>query len=66
MRNIHEEAAEFGIERPELERQEYIDGEVTVIALTPQSEQDWANYLRSITMAKLALRSQVQPDTIVW
>lgn len=65
MRNIHEQAADFGIERPELEHQQYMDGEVTVVALTAQSEVDWANYLRSITMAKLALRSQVEPDTII-
>lgn len=64
MKNIHEQAAEFGIDRPELENREYMEGSVTVIALTEQSEQDWANYLRSITMARLALHNHVESATM--
>ena len=59
MRSIHEEAQQLGIQRPELEHRQYMDGDVTVIALTQESEKDWADYLRSITMAKLALNSQL-------
>jgi len=55
MESIHDEAARLGIERPELEHYEYMEGPVTVIALTPESDYAWGNYLRAITLAKIAL-----------
>lgn len=40
---------------PNIERYTYAIGNVTISALTPESEKVWADYLRSITMQKLAL-----------
>lgn len=57
MENIHDTAAELGVARPELEYQQHMEGPVTVVELTPDSNKDWADYLRNITMAKLALNS---------
>jgi hypothetical protein len=56
MESIHDEAARYGIERPVVERYEYVDyNDVTVSALTPESNIVWSNYLRAITLAKIAL-----------
>lgn len=57
MTNIHEQAAELGIQQPVIERYEYQEGNVTVSALTRESDQAWSDYLRNITMARLALNS---------
>lgn len=46
--------------KPELEYYEYLDGNVTVIALTPESDKAWGDYLRELTLAKIALNSKVQ------
>lgn len=46
--------------RPQLEYYEYLDGNVTVIALTPESDRAWGEYLRGLTLAKIALNSKVQ------
>lgn len=43
--------------KPELERRVRMEGEVTVIELTPESEQIWSDYLRKLHFAKIALRS---------
>lgn len=58
MESLHDEASRYGIERPELERRERTGqyGE-TIIELTPESEQAWSEYLRKITLAKIALHS---------
>lgn len=56
--SIHEEAAQFGIERPELEHYQYVDRDgVNTIALTPESESAWSDYLRNISLARIALTS---------
>ena len=53
---IHDEASRYGIEKPELERRTYIDGnDVVVSELTPESEQLWSEYLRAITLARIAI-----------
>jgi len=59
MESIHNEAARFGIEQPELEYQQREEESVTVVSLTEQSEREWSNYLRAINMAKLAMRDVV-------
>lgn len=64
MESIHDEAARLGVARPELEEYAYMQGDVTVVSLTPESDQAWAEYLRNITMAKLALKSQVEYDNM--
>jgi len=46
------------MEKPILHYYEYTDGPVTVIALTPESDNAWAAYLRKVTQAKIALISQ--------
>lgn len=52
---IHEEASRYGIEQPELERREYIDeNNVVVTELTPESEKAWSEYLRNISLARIA------------
>jgi hypothetical protein len=48
------------LRKPQLDRYEYEDGSVTVSVLTPESEKAWADYLRSITLAKITLNSEVQ------
>ena len=56
---IHDEAARYGIEQPELERRTYIDeNDVTVVELTQESEKLWAEYLRNITLARIAMNKQ--------
>lgn len=56
MESIHDEAARYGIERPAIERYEYVDqNNVTVIALTPESDHAWGNYLRAVGLARIAL-----------
>lgn len=62
--SVHQEAERLGVPRPELEHYEYQDGATVVVALTPESDRAWSEYLRNITMAKLALRSEGQLDTI--
>lgn len=53
---IHEEASRYGIERPEIERRTYIDSNNVVVSeLTPESEQLWSEYLRAITLARIAI-----------
>lgn len=52
---IHKEASRYGIEKPELERREYIDeNNVLVTELTPDSEREWSEYLRNISLARIA------------
>lgn len=55
METLDEQAAKFGIQRPELDYREYMDGNVTVVALTQESDVAWGNYLRDITLARIAL-----------
>lgn len=55
MESLDEQATRFGIERPELKHYEYMDGNVVVVALTPESDYAWAEYLRAIGQARLAL-----------
>lgn len=55
MENIHDTAKKLGIEKPVLEREEHMEDNVLVSSLTPESEKLWSDYLRSITMARLAL-----------
>lgn len=57
MENIHDTAAELGIQRPQLEYQQHMEGPVTVVELTQDSNQLWSGYLRDITMAKIALNN---------
>lgn len=58
METIHQEAARYGIEQPQLERYQHVDASgTTIISLTPDSEARWSSYLRSITLAKIALNS---------
>lgn len=57
MESIHDQAAQLGVQQPVIERYEYQEGNVTVSALTPESDQAWSTYLRDITMARLALNS---------
>jgi hypothetical protein len=52
------------LRKPQLDRYEYEDGSVTVSVLTPESEKAWADYLRSITLAKITLNSEVQSSRI--
>ena len=50
--------------KPELQRQERIGeyGEV-VIELTPESEKEWADYLRELHFAKVALAKGLTNET---
>jgi hypothetical protein len=59
METLHDEAARLGVERPELEHYEYTEGDVTVISLTPDSDRAWSDYLRKVTMARMALGSEI-------
>lgn len=59
MESIHDEATRYGIERPETERYEYMEGTVIVSALTAESEALWADYLRAIGLARIALHSEL-------
>lgn len=42
-------------QKPNLEYQEHQEGEVTVISLTPESEQLWSTYLREDHFARAAI-----------
>lgn len=55
--SIHSEAERYGIDKPELERREYREGEVLVSALTSESELLWLNYTRRVTLARMAFYS---------
>lgn len=59
MESIHDQAARYGIEQPQLEHQQRQEDSVTVISLTEQSEREWSTYLRRVNMAKLAMRDVV-------
>ena len=53
---IHQEAARYDIEQPELERRTYVDSnDVLVSELTPESEIAWSEYLRKISLARIAI-----------
>lgn len=55
---LHKDAESLGIERPSLEYKRTVDQEgTTVVSLTEQSEMDWANYMRAVTIAKLSLQT---------
>lgn len=59
--SIHADAERFGIPRPELEHQEKIDKYgTTIVSLTMESEVKWAEYLRAVTLAKIALTPLVE------
>ena len=55
---LDREAAALGVPKPKIEHYTYTEGEVVVHALTPESEAAWGDYLRKVTLAKIALNSK--------
>jgi hypothetical protein len=56
METIHQEAMRLGVQQPVLQHYEYQEGQTTVIALTPESDRAWSEYLHNVTMARLVLK----------